>query len=177
MKHTARQLITAALLASFGLIAAAQPAAPSQGGAPMQRGERMGRFDPAQMQQRMQERMQERIARRQAKLKETLQITPPQEGAWTAWTSAMRPPANWKRTDRAELQRLPTPERIDRMRVLRVERMATMDRRADATKVFYATLNPVQKRVFDLETARGHRRGGERGERGGHGGHRGHHMR
>jgi hypothetical protein len=128
----------------------------------------MGRWDPAQMQQRMAQRR----AEREARFKETLQITQAQEGAWNAWTSAMRPPANWKRPDRSELERLPTPERIDRMRALRNERTAMMDRRADATKNFYASLNPIQKRVFDLETARGH---GGRGGRDGDGGHRGHH--
>ena len=76
----------------------------------------------------------------------------------------MQPPANWKRPDRAELARLPTPERIDRIRALRVERMAMMDKRADATKAFYATLNPVQKREFDLLTVRrGQRDGGDPG--------------
>ena len=40
------------------------------------------------------------------------------------------------------------------MRAMRTERTAMMDKRAEATKVFYATLNPIQKRVFDLESAR-----------------------
>lgn len=164
MKHSPKQFIAAALLAALGLAAAAQtpPAQPPASG---HRHERMEHRDPA----RMQERMQARIAKRQARLKEVLQIVPAQEGAWTAFTAAMQPPANWKRPDRAELERLPTPERIDRMHALRTERMARMDKRADATKVFYAALNPTQKGVFDLETARhGHRGGHEGGGRGGH---------
>jgi protein CpxP len=119
----------------------------------------MGRMmDPA----RMQERRQAHRAARMAHFKEVLQIAPAQEGAWAAWTNAMQPPANWKRPDRAELERLATPERIDRMRALRAERNAMMDRRAEATKAFYVSLNPVQKRVFDLTTAhagKGHRGG------------------
>jgi hypothetical protein len=112
--------------------------------------------------------MQQRRAHKLARLKETLQITPAQEGAWSAWTASMQPPANRKRPDRAEFERLTTPERIDRLRALRTERMARMDQRAEATKVFYATLNPIQKRVFDLETARRFHRGGHEGGRGGH---------
>ncbi len=170
MNHSPKQLIAAAVLAALGLAAVAQtPPGPPPGSGPRHE-QRMERGDPA----RMQERMQARIAKRMAHLKETLQITPAQEGAWTTFTTAMQPPANWKRPDRAEFARLTTPERIDRMKALRTERMARMDQRAEATKVFYAALNPTQKRVFDLETARrGQRRGGD--HEGGRGGHHGHH--
>ena len=155
-----------------GVVAVAQTAvAPPQGSTPRMEG-RQG-FDPARMQQRMQARMAQRMAR----LKDALQIAPAQEGAWNAWVAAMQPPADWKRPDRAELERLATPDRIDRMRSLRSERNAMMDRRAEATNSFYAGLNPIQKRVFDLATARGMGRrggGGDGGERGG-GGHWHHH--
>lgn len=176
MKHSPKQLIAAAVLAALGLAAVAQtPAGPPPAGGPG-RYERMERGDPAKMQERMQERRKARMAQRQARLKETLRITPAQEGAWTAWTASMQPPANWKRPDRAEFERLTTPERIDRMRALRAERMARMDQRAEATKAFYAALDATQKRVFDLETTRrGHRGGfGEGGHRGR--GHHRHHM-
>jgi hypothetical protein len=99
--------------------------------------------------------MQERMARRQAVLKQKLQITPAQEGAWTAFTTAMKPPANMQRPQRGEFEKLTTPERIDKMRAMRSARMAEMDKRADATKTFYAALSPEQKKVFDAETARG----------------------
>lgn len=168
MKHSPKQLIAAAVLAALGLAAAAQtPPGPPPGGPGRQ--ERMERHDPA----RMQQFMQQRHAQKMARFKETLQITPAQEGAWAAWTASMQPPANWKRPDRAEFERLTTPERIDRMRVMRTERMAVMDKRAEATKAFYATLNPIQKRVFDLETARRGHRGGD--HEGGPGGRHGHH--
>jgi protein CpxP len=166
MKHSPKQLFAAMVLAGLGLAAVAQtPPGPAPGGPGRQ--ERMERHDPARMQQFMQQRRAHRLAR----LKETLQITPQQEGAWAAWTASMQPPANWKRPDRAEFERLTTPERIDRMRALRTQRMARMDQRAEATKVFYSALNPIQKRVFDLETARRGHRGGREGGRGGHHGH------
>ncbi len=168
MKHSPKQFIAAAVLAALGLAAAAQtPPGPPPGGPGRQ--DRMEHHDPARMQQFMQQRRTQKMAR----LKETLQITPAQEGTWTAWTTSMQPPANWQRPDRSEFERLATPERIDRMRAMRTERMAMMDKRAEATKVFYATLNPIQKRVFDLETARRGQRGEHEGGRGGHHGHHG----
>jgi protein CpxP len=168
MKHSPKQFIAAAVLAALGLAAAAQtPPGPPPGGPGRQ--DRMEHQDPA----RMQQFMQQRRAQKMAHFKETLQITPAQEGAWTAWSASMQPPANWKRPDRAEFERLTTPERIDRMRALRTERMAMMDKRAEATKAFYATLDPIQKRVFDLETARRGHRGDHEGGRGGRHGHHG----
>lgn len=160
MNYSPKQLIAAAALAVVGVVAVAQEPAPGGGG--MGRQERQARSDPA----RMHERIQARMAQHQARLKETLQITPDQEGVWNAWSAAMQPPANWKRPDRAEFERLTTPERIDRMRTMRNERIGMIDRRAEATKTFYASLNPIQKRVFDLETAR---RGHGGGRHGGHG--------
>lgn len=172
MNHSPKQLLAAVLLAGLGLAALAQtPPGPPPGGPARPGQERMEGHDPARMQQFMQQRRAQKLAR----LKETLRITPAQEGAWTAWTASMQPPANWKRPDRAEFERLTTPERIDRMRALRTERNAMMDKRAEATKVFYATLDPIQQRVFDLETAR-RGQGGRGGHEGGRGDHHRHHM-
>ena len=56
---------------------------------------------------------------------------------------------------RAEMAKLTTPERIDKMREMRTQRMtemnAAMDKRAEATKTFYATLTPEQQKTFDAE--------------------------
>jgi periplasmic protein CpxP/Spy len=149
MKNTSRQLIAAGLLAAFGFAATAQTPPTT---APTARSERHGKFDPA--------KMQEHMARRQAELKQKLQLTPAQETAWTAYTAVMKPPARMQRPDRAEFEKLTTPERIDRMRAMRTARIAEMDKRGDATKTFYTALTPEQKKVFDAETARGHHRGG-----------------
>jgi protein CpxP len=159
MKHAHKHLIAAVLLA-LGLAASAQtpaPAAPGATPAPAAR-EHHGRYDPA--------RMQERMAHRQAKLKQKLQITPAQESAWTAYTSAMQPAGKgFQRPQRGEMEKLTTPERIDRMRALQAARMAEMDKRAEATKAFYAALTPEQKKTFDALGARGHHRGGHRHHR------------
>ena len=174
MKPLFKPLVLAGLLAGFGGLVTAQvqtpppPAgvtapAPGMRGEHGPRGERH-RMDPA--------KMQERMAQRQAALKQKLQITAAQEGAWTTWTSAMKPPAGMQRPDRAEIAKLTTPERIDRMRAMRAERVALSDKRGEATKTFYAALSPEQKKVFDAETAR---MGGRHGHRGGHHGHPGGH--
>lgn len=165
-------LVFAALLATAGASAMAQtaPVAPSAGpaGASMSaapHGERMGRHDPA--------KRQAWIAKRQAELKASLQITPAQEGAWTAFTAAMQPRARHARPtpeQRAEFAKLTTPERIDKMHALRAQRMAgisaAMDQRGEAIKTFYAALSPEQKKTFDAEHAKF-------GKRGGHGHHEG----
>lgn len=174
MKNAHKHLIAAALL-TLGFAAGAQtpapaptaptaPAAPDApdasagrqpGGYHMER--HHGRMDPAKMQQRME--------RHQARLKRELQLTPAQEGAWADYTAAMKLPANFQRVDRAELAALTTPERIDRMRALRAARSAEMDKRADATKSFYAALTAQQKQVFDAQAWRGGRGGHHRGHR------------
>jgi len=130
---------------------------------------RMGRHDPAMVQARM--------ARHQAELKAKLNITPAQENAWTRFTAAMQPPARMMggerpmAAQRAELDKLTTPERIDRMRTMRTQRMtemnAEMDKRGEAAKAFYAALSPEQQKTFDAE----HRKMGEQGGRGHHGMH------
>ena len=175
-------LILASLLATAGMGAIAQgtdaaPAAlqpgtsaPAAQNAMPHHGEHnMARHDPAKMQAWM--------AKRQAELKARLKITPAQEGAWTTFTASMQPPARMMggerpmAAQRAELDKLTTPERIDKMKALRTEHMtqmhAEMDKRGDAVKAFYAALSLDQQKTFDAE----HRKMGEahRG-RGHHGG-------
>ena len=103
-------------------------------------------MDPARMQQRAEQRL--------AALKKDLQITPEQEGAWSQFATAMKPPARPQRPDREAMAKLTTPERIDQMRALRQQRMAEADKRGEAVKAFYAALTPEQKKRFDERTAR-----------------------
>jgi hypothetical protein len=135
--------IAAAALALTVFAAQAQTPPPAPA-APMATHEGHGQGD-------MAARMQERMQRRMEGLKRILQITPAQEGAWNTWAAAMKPSAQMMqmRGQRHELERLTTPERIDRMRQLRTQRNAEMDRRADATKTFYAQLTPAQQKAFD----------------------------
>ena len=165
MKSLPKHLLAAALLATFGLSATAQAPQPPAGAPPID-AQRGMQADPAQRQEIRQLRMERRLAG----LKLKLAISGAQEGAWDAWAHAMKPTGPRQRIDRAEFERLTTPERIDRMRAQRATRIAEMDRRADATKTFYAALNADQKKVFDGASLRLLQRGG--GQRGGrHGGH------
>jgi hypothetical protein len=168
MKSLQKHLLTATLLASLGVVAIAQTPTPPPARSPAQMYAQRGMpQDPA----RMLELRQLRMERALAGLKLKLQISGAQEGAWNAWANAMKPTGPRQRLDRAEFERLTTPERIDRMRARRATGMAEMDRMAEATKSFYAALNADQKKVFDGESLRMLQRGG----RGMRGGHRGHH--
>ena len=168
-------LALAGIMATAALAATAQtvtPAAPAASATPTHPGghhrDRMGRHDPAQMQARM--------VNRQTELKAKLKLTPAQEGAWTAFTAGMQPPARGLRMtpeQRAEMNKLTAPERIDKMSALRSQRLtdmnASMNKRGDAVKTFYAELNADQKKVFDNQHM-GHMGGrGGMGHGGGHG--------
>ena len=114
---------------------------------------RMGNMDPAKMQGWMDQR--------HAALKTQLKLTPAQESAWTAFTDASKLPAGMAvaRPDPAELAILSTPERLDKMKALRAQRMsemtAAMDKHAEAVKTFYAVLTPEQQKVFDANAMQG----------------------
>ena len=170
-------LLLAGIMATAALAATAQtvtPAAPAASATPTHpgghHGDRMGRHDPAQMQARM--------AKHQADLKAQLKLTPTQEGAWSAFSASMQPPAHGARMtqeQRAEMDKLTTPERIDKMRALRSQHMAemnaSMDKRGEATKTFYAALDADQKKVFDSQRMGSGPMNGMRGQGGmGHGG-------
>jgi hypothetical protein len=66
----------------------------------------------------------------------------------------MQHPTRMVRPERASLEKMTTPERLDMMQAMKTQRDAHMQQRTEATKVFYATLNAEQKQVFDKETAR-----------------------
>ncbi|RYY84256.1 MAG: hypothetical protein EOO24_37870, partial [Comamonadaceae bacterium] len=169
IKSLHKHLLAAGLLAGIGLTAVAQTPAPAAPAPQAQAQAQAQRGDPARMEQRHarhQKTQQVRMERRLAALKLKLQVSGAQEGAWAAWTAAMKPTPH-QRPDRAEFVRMTTPERIDRMRVMRTARMADMDKRADATKTFYAALNADQQKVFDGESLRFNKRGHH--GKGGHG--------
>jgi periplasmic protein CpxP/Spy len=162
-----RRRIEGSLALAALALACAQPAlSQTTTPTPPAAGERHGMMghgakDPAKMQAMVQKRL--------ADLKAKLQITPAQEGAWGAFTSAMKPPAdaaNNHAAMRAEMDKLTTPERIDKMKAMRAQRDAHMDQRASATKLFYAALSPDQQKVFDAQRPMGPRHGGHHGPMG-----------
>lgn len=178
MKSRFISVVLVGLLASAGCASFAQstPAdgtrTPMMGASgPMHHGPMgmRGHMDPA--------KMTALVAKRLADLKAKLKLTADQEAGWIVFTNAVKPSAamDKKHLDRAELAKLTTPERIDKMRAVRAERQvamnAEMDKRNDAVKIFYAILHADQKQIFDAEHARmGQRHQGEhRNRRDGHG--------
>ena len=136
------------------------------------------------MHERMRERMSERHAKALEKLKSSLQLQADQAVAWNNFAQAMQPPSQAPgRPDPATLEKLTTPERIERMQAFEAQRDANMQKRQQATQTYYAGLQPEQKKVFDQQTlawmngrmgAHGqsmhHRAGHEPGHSGAHGG-------
>lgn len=121
-----------------------------------------GRMDPAHMQAMMD--------KRHAALKTQLKLTAAQEPAWTAFTEAHKPMAGqmdkqWP--DPAEMAKLTTPERIEKMQALRAahqrDMTVTMEKRTEAVKTFYAALTPEQQKAFDAATLPGQGRGMRQG--------------
>ncbi|MDP3652224.1 MAG: Spy/CpxP family protein refolding chaperone [Rhodoferax sp.] len=171
MKPAFKSLAVAALLACAGFAAFAQNTSPmadhrammGDGGMAQHEGKDGRRkMDPA--------KMEAMVAKHLDALKAKLKITAAQEGAWTTFAAAMKPaPRSVNQyPDRAEMDKLTTPERIDKMHNLRKQHMTdmqtAMDQRDEAIKTFYAALNAEQKKVFDSEHARmGGRHGDDRG--------------
>ncbi|HQQ70404.1 MAG TPA: Spy/CpxP family protein refolding chaperone [Alicycliphilus sp.] len=148
-----------AALAGFAAPSFAQPGPGADGGPMAQQMQRPRGATPEQRQQFMAKRMEA--------FKQKLQLTPAQEPAWTSFMQAMQPGsrADHARLDWQGMDKLTTPERIDRMRAMGAQRMAEMDRRGDAVKAFYAQLTPAQQKTLDAEGARMYGMYGQRGGR------------
>ena len=171
MKSGLKSILLTSVLASAGLASFAQTAAPTTpdarppmvGASSPRHGGGMGHDGPMGMRGHSMDpaKMEAMIAKHQTELKAKLKITAEQEGAWTTFTAAIKPPAGWmehNRPERSEMDKLTTPERIDKIRAMRTQHMvdmnSAMDKRDDATKAFYAVLNADQKKTFDSEHAR-----------------------
>ena len=148
MKSMFKPLLIAGLLATAGLTAFSQaPLNPMGAGMGQDRMDKSQHMNPA--------RMQARMDKQNAALKAKLKLSAAQENDWASYVAAMKQPTDMmaKRAQHTELAKLPTPERIDQMKALRSQHMAemtaAMDKRGEATKTFYATLTPEQKKTFD----------------------------
>lgn len=163
MKSIRTTLIVASLLASLSGLTLAQTSPEAK-----HPGHRTAQAE------KMHAKMADRHAKHLADLKGKLKLDASQATAWAAFEQAMQPPAQaLAHPDRAALEKMTTPERIDQMQAHKTQRDAHMQSRANATKTFYAALNDTQKKVFDSETARhmNHMGKGMHGDKE----HRGHH--
>ena len=112
---------------------------------------RVGRME--KMREHKSEHKAERHTQHLTELKSKLNLQAAQEPAWNTFTQSMQHPARSAQPERASLEKLTTPERLDMMQAMKAQRDAHMQQRADATKAFYATLSAEQKQMFDQETA------------------------
>ncbi len=148
----ALSLTSSMLCATYAQTPQGMPAGPGPMGMQpgMPNGERMHpMMDPSKRDAFRAERHQKHLR----ELKVFLQLQPSQESAWHTFSTVMMTPMK-RPTPPApgELEKMTTPERIDKMMVLKAERDAEMNRRMTATKTFYATLTPAQQKVFDTHT-------------------------
>ena len=126
--------------------------------------------------QRM-ENMQKQHAEHQAQLKAALKLSAAQEPAWNAFVAGTAHSPRAKPAAREDNAALTTPERLDKMLAQKAERDAQMVQHVEATKSFYATLTPEQKKVFDAQAHPGMHRASMKGGHGhGDGQSRGHGM-
>ena len=138
LKILNRSWVVAGLLAGSAVVAHAQTS-PELG--------RQGHKDASPLAAKVEQHL--------ADLKTQLQITTSQEGSWATFSAAVRPLAQ-RSTDqpnRAELDKLTTPQRIDALRAHHAqhaaERQANREKRENAVKAFYAELTASQKITFD----------------------------
>ncbi len=139
-------------LTSFAQVSGPGPAGGPPMGmqAPMPAGERMHGM---MGNQKMHEKQEARHLKHLEELKVFLQLQSTQEAAWNEFVGIMKTPM--KRPppmQKAEVEKLTTPERIDKMMAFKAERDADMAQRMTATKKFYASLTPAQQKVFDTHT-------------------------
>jgi hypothetical protein len=146
MKSFSRVLAIAGLAApaaAFALAAYAQPSGgPPPGQYPPPQGGQggMGYGEPPSPQQMAQS------------LRRRLSLRPDQEVALQDFVRNVAPPPGFEEKmmqQRQEMQSMTTPQRMDAMVSNMDEMRQMMLSRAQATKAFYATLTPDQKRTFD----------------------------
>lgn len=97
-----------------------------------------------------------RMEQQQASLRDALKLTPAQEGAWKTYqekTREVHAQAGRGMLSRDELEKLTTPERMERMYDAAKQRVVVMEKHVQAVKEFYGSLNAQQKKTFDQMNA------------------------
>ena len=97
-------------------------------------------------------------AKHMARLHDKLKLTAAQEPAWKTFTEKTKPDPARRMAASAELAKMNTPERMDRMLALMKEGEARMAERVAAVKEFYAQLTPEQQKTFDDQAKAWHAR-------------------
>jgi protein CpxP len=142
MKSIRTTLIAASLLAGLSGLALAQTNVQVPSSSP-----RAGHMD------KMHAKMGARHAEHLTELKGKLNLQTSQEGTWNNFAQSMQKPERMARPDQASMEKMSTPQRLDRLQAIKVEKDAQMQKRINATKDFYASLSAEQQQIFDKETA------------------------
>ena len=148
MKSIFKTLLISTVLAGAGLAATAQPIVAAQpesvtvpiSGNPVRTPEVMGKDQSA--------------------LKYSLKLTMAQEAAWATYVSAMQSDGTMAARNnsvsrvqlREEMEKLTTPQRIERLNATKALCDAELTRRNEATLAFYAALTADQQKVFDSQS-------------------------
>ena len=87
-------------------------------------------------------------------LQPSLKLNADQESAWNNWLTQwkgdrMKGKQIWQ--DMAELDKLPPIEQMEKKLAFFRERLTRQEGRIAATKVFYGTLSPEQRKIFDAQ--------------------------
>ena len=111
---------------------------------------------PPQLTEQQKSQMQaKRAERREKKLQELkvfLQLQGNQEAAWSNFYAEMQKTMKKPlRMKPEELEKLTTPERIEKMKAMKAERDSLFNQRIAAVTTFYSSLNPQQQKVFDAQ--------------------------
>lgn len=154
-----KRALAVVIIAAGGAMSAGAYALPADNAGKMDCAAMHGKHGHKTQAERVELRVQHLAA-----LKTKLNLSAQQEAAWSAFNTTRQGPMRSK-SDRqamkAELAKMTTPQRVDKMLAMSEARSAKMIARAQATKTFYAQLTPAQQAVFDAEAKfRGHGRGG-----------------
>lgn len=143
-------LISTSFLLSWNAFAqnnpVTEPQSPAAGVSPM--------HNPAMM-HKMRDVMIRRHTQQLEALKATLKLQPEQEGSWNTFVNNMKrigPRPN--KEAMKNMDKLTTPERIDKMMAFKAQRDVELQKRSEATKAFYALLSVDQKKTFDQHTTK-----------------------
>jgi len=143
MKHTTR--IAILMLAISGLLAGRNVLAESAATAAF------GKPESASVEPKKCDRGEGREQRLET-LKSDLKLNANQEAAWTEWAGKMKEDRKgWeeKRKNVESWASLPALDRMEKMLAFSKEHIARQEARLAATKIFYATLSPEQRKTFD----------------------------
>jgi protein CpxP len=98
---------------------------------------------------KMHEKMKAGMEKHQAQLHAKLKLSEAQEPAWKTFIAASTPTSMPTPPERKEMDKLTTPERMEKMLERSQEHQSKMQQRLTALKTFYAVLTPEQQKIFD----------------------------